>query len=118
MHGRRFLIAKRAMRSGTPPDIPCSAARLPGRCGRGGKLIEFYEVGRLEQYNFKDDLGERTNLARRLPRKAAELHAPLRRWRASVKAVMPPPITRGPLADARGSAKGPQRGSRATSVSE
>lgn len=52
-----------------------------GSVRSGGKLIEFYENGRLEQYNFNDDLGERTNLARRLPRKAAGLYAPLKRWR-------------------------------------
>jgi hypothetical protein len=65
--------------------VPAGAVRPEG------KLIESNENGRLEQYNFKDDLGERTNLARRLPRKAAELHALLKRWRASVKAVMPSP---------------------------
>jgi len=55
------------------------------------KLIEFYEDGRLELYNLKEDLGERTNLAHRLPKKASELHALLKRWRASVNAVMPSP---------------------------
>lgn len=55
------------------------------------KLIEFYEDGRLELYNLKDDLGERTNLARRLPEKVAELHRMLRRWRASVNGGMPSP---------------------------
>jgi len=55
------------------------------------KLIEFYEDGRLELYNLKDDLGERSNLVRRLPKKTAELHALLKRWRASVNAVMPSP---------------------------
>jgi arylsulfatase A len=53
------------------------------------KLIEFYEDGRLELFNLKDDIGERRNLARREPKKAAELHAMLTRWRESVKAVMP-----------------------------
>lgn len=37
------------------------------------------------------DLGERSNLARRLPKKAAELHGLLKRWRTSVNAVMPSP---------------------------
>jgi arylsulfatase A-like enzyme len=53
------------------------------------KLIEFYEDGRLELFNLKDDVGERRNLTRKEPRKAAELHAMLQRWRESVKAVMP-----------------------------
>jgi hypothetical protein len=65
--------------------VPAGAVR------QRGKLIEFHEDGRLEQYNLKDGLGERINLARRLPRKAAGLHALPKRWRASVKAVMPSP---------------------------
>jgi hypothetical protein len=53
------------------------------------KLIEFYEDGRLELFNLKDDVGERRNPTRKEPRKAAELHAMLKRWRESVKAIMP-----------------------------
>ena len=53
------------------------------------KLIEFYEDGRLELFNLKNDISERQNLARKEPRKAAELHAMLKRWRQSVKATMP-----------------------------
>jgi arylsulfatase A len=55
------------------------------------KLIEFYEDGRLELFNLKDDIGERRNLVRADPKKAAELHALLKRWRESVGAVMPAP---------------------------
>ena len=63
----------------------------PGGAIRKGdyKLIEFYEGGRLELFNRKDDIGERVNLTRKEPRKAAELHAMLKRWRESVKASMP-----------------------------
>ena len=63
----------------------------PGGAIRKGdyKLIEFYEDGRLELFNLKNDIGERQNLARKEPRKAAELHAMLQRWRESVKAAMP-----------------------------
>ena len=53
------------------------------------KLIEFYEDGRLELFNLRDDIGERQNLVRKQPAKAAALHAMLKRWRESVKAVMP-----------------------------
>ena len=53
------------------------------------KLIEFFEDGRLELYNLKDDLGEKTNLADRLPRKRDELHKLLKDWRAAVGAPMP-----------------------------
>jgi arylsulfatase A len=53
------------------------------------KLIEFYEDGRLELYNLKEDIGEHRNLVRKFPERAAELHELLKRWRASVNAVMP-----------------------------
>ena len=66
---------------------------VPGGAVRQGdwKLIEFYEDGRLELFNLKDDPGERKNLAAREPKRVAELHALLKRWRAEVRAVMPSP---------------------------
>jgi arylsulfatase A-like enzyme len=63
-----------------------------GSIGSGDfKLIEFYEDGRLELFNIKEDTGERTNLAQKLPKKAADLRALLDHWRASVHATMPKP---------------------------
>jgi arylsulfatase A-like enzyme len=53
------------------------------------KLIEFYEDNRLELFDLAEDPGERKNLARTLPKVAAELHGLLRNWRRSVKATMP-----------------------------
>ena len=55
------------------------------------KLIEFYEDGRLELYNLKDDIGEKENLAVKMPGKAAELQGRLAAWRKSVGAKMPMP---------------------------
>lgn len=55
------------------------------------KLIEFYEDGRPELFNLRDDPGEKANLARKLPKKAAELHSLLKRWRGQVNARMPEP---------------------------
>ncbi len=68
----------------------------PGGSVRAGdwKLIEFYEDGRLELFNLKDDPGERRNLVRREHKRAAELHAMLKRWRTSVNAAMPAPNPR------------------------
>jgi arylsulfatase A-like enzyme len=65
----------------------------PGGFIRAGdwKLIEFYEDGRLELYNLKDDLGERNNLAARMPARARELQAKLAAWRQALKAAMPRP---------------------------
>jgi arylsulfatase A-like enzyme len=53
------------------------------------KLLEFFEDGRLELYNLKEDLGEKTNLAPRMPDKTRELHAKLVAWRKAVGAAMP-----------------------------
>jgi arylsulfatase A len=55
------------------------------------KLIEFYEDGRLELYNLKDDIGEKENLALKMPEKAAELQGMLASWRKLVGADMPTP---------------------------
>jgi len=65
----------------------------PGGAVRAGdwKLIEWYEDGRLELFNLKDDLGEQHNLAAQHPEKVRELHAKLKAWRESVGARMPEP---------------------------
>jgi arylsulfatase A-like enzyme len=63
----------------------------PGGAIRRGdwKLIEFYEDNRIELYDVVKDPGERTNLARREPKRAGALGAALHHWRRSVRAVMP-----------------------------
>jgi len=53
------------------------------------KLIEYFEDGRLELYNLKDDIGEQNNLARKMPEKAGQLHEFLKKWRESVNAPVP-----------------------------
>ena len=53
------------------------------------KLMEFFEDGRLELYNLKEDIGESKNLATEMPDKAKELHVKMIAWRESVKAPMP-----------------------------
>jgi arylsulfatase A len=53
------------------------------------KLIEFYEDGRLELYNLARDIGESEDLSKSEPKRAAELHAALKKWRQSVDAAMP-----------------------------
>ncbi|HTT64249.1 MAG TPA: sulfatase [Bryobacteraceae bacterium] len=55
------------------------------------KLIEFFEDGRQELFNLKEDIGERRNLAQREPRIRARLHDRLRGWRSEVSAAMPTP---------------------------
>ena len=65
----------------------------PGATIRDGdwKLIEFYHYNNFELYNLAKDPGERTDLAKRNPRKAAELRAKLSAWQKRMKAKMPAP---------------------------
>lgn len=53
------------------------------------KLVEFFEDGRLELYNLKDDIGEKNNLIDKLPEKAKELHQKLIAYRKATGAQMP-----------------------------
>ncbi len=55
------------------------------------KLMEFFEFGRLELYNLREDPGERNDLATQMPSKARELHARLVAWRKDVGAKLPTP---------------------------
>ena len=61
-----------------PHYLPRHHAK-PGSAIRIGdwKLIQSYEDGRQELYNLKRDIGEKNNLAKRMPQKAAELKARL-----------------------------------------
>ena len=65
----------------------------PGASIRDGdwKLIEFYHYNNFELYNLAKDPGERTDLAKRNPRKAAQLRAKLSAWQKQMKAKMPVP---------------------------
>ena len=65
----------------------------PGGAVRDGdwKLIEWYEDGRLELFNLRDDLGEQNDLATAMPEKARELQKMLADWRRTVGAQMPTP---------------------------
>lgn len=57
------------------------------------KLIKFYEDNNVELYNLGDDVGEKNNLADKMPEKAAVLRKKLEDWLKSVDAQMP---TRNP----------------------
>lgn len=65
----------------------------PAAAVRAGdwKLIEFFEDGRLELYNLKDDIGEGHNRAKEMPEKVAELQTTLHQWFITVDAQMPGP---------------------------
>lgn len=53
------------------------------------KLIEYFDDGRTELYDLKNDLGESTNLVDQHPEKARELLEQLQNWRKQVGAKMP-----------------------------
>ena len=68
----------------------------PGSSVRAGdyKLIEFFEDGRLELYNLREDVSEERNLVSREPALAARLHQMLCAWRVAVEAKLPQPNPR------------------------
>ena len=65
----------------------------PGAAIRVGdwKLIEFYEFGEAELYNFATDPGEQKNLAVQEPDRLDDLRQQLRQWQENLHARMPQP---------------------------
>ena len=55
------------------------------------RLVEFYEDGRVELFNLRDDPTEKTDLASTMPDRAMQLRQQLKSWRAKVGAQMPTP---------------------------
>ncbi len=53
------------------------------------KLIEFFEDGKLELYNLREDIGETKNLAEEIPDKTKELHQRMKAWRKKLDAPVP-----------------------------
>ncbi|AQQ10393.1 Arylsulfatase [Sedimentisphaera cyanobacteriorum] len=74
---------------GNQGGSPSSAVR----CG-DYKLIEWFESGKLELFNLKEDIGEKNDLADKMPGKVKELHKMLVDWRKEVDAKMPMPNPR------------------------
>lgn len=65
----------------------------PGSSVRDGdyKLIEFFEDGRLELYDLRQDIGENLNLVDKQPKEVARLHRVLTEWREGIEAKIPHP---------------------------
>jgi arylsulfatase A-like enzyme len=55
------------------------------------RLVEFYEDNRIELYNLRDDVGEKSDLATKDPSRADALRKRLHAWRDEVGAQMPTP---------------------------
>ena len=66
---------KSGWRLGLPEGVPNIAHSKPDSVIRDGdwKFLRFYEDGREELYNLKDDIGESKNLIASIPKKATEL---------------------------------------------
>jgi arylsulfatase A len=58
------------------------------------KLLEYFEDNHIELYDLSNDIGERNDLAEKMPEKAEELRKSLDAWRKDVKAQMPTRNTR------------------------
>ena len=84
---------------------------LPGGAVRAGdwKLIEFFEDGRQELYNLREDVGEKNNLAMSQPAKVKELHEKLTAWREQTGALMPTPTSGSAGSDVKQTRKRQQR---------
>jgi hypothetical protein len=74
------------------PHYANQGSRPGGAVRRGNyKLIEYYEDGRYELYDLKQDISETRNLAAEKPDVVKRLAANLASWRKSVGAKMPTP---------------------------
>lgn len=73
------------------PHYYFSGGSTPASAVRSGdyKLLEYFEDGRLELYNLKNDPSEKHNLIEEQTKLTVELFGKLKQWRKSVAAQMP-----------------------------
>lgn len=83
----------------------------PGGAVRAGdwKLIEWYEDGKLELFDLKQDLSEQHDVSDQHPDRVRQLHAQLDAWRKAVGARMPTPNPRYDPAEQDGRSDKPAR---------
>ena len=72
------------------PHYSNHGMQSPGGAVRSGdyKLLEYYETGRIQLFDLKNDVGEQHDLSVREPEKVAQLKEMLHYWRKSVGARM------------------------------
>jgi arylsulfatase A-like enzyme len=70
------------------------------------KLVEWFDGMRCELFNVREDIGEKDDLAAKMPDKVAALRGQLHDWRKSVAARMPTP---NPNYNSSGAKRGPQQ---------
>ncbi len=66
------------------------------------KLIEFFEDGKLELFNLRDDIGEEHDRSRDEPQRAKDLHRKLKNWQQEIEAMIPK-VNRNYMPPQRGS---------------
>ena len=78
------------------PNYAFHGANRLGSAIREGpwKLIERFDDGSVELYNLADDLSEKTDLAGKMPERAAAMKAKLHAWRKETQASMPTRVKR------------------------
>jgi arylsulfatase A-like enzyme len=82
-------LGRRALYWHYPHYHPGGAAPYGAICDGDDRLIEFYEDGKVELYDLAQDVGEKSDLAAKMPQKRDELLARLHQWRKEVGAQMP-----------------------------
>jgi len=72
------------------PHYSNHGMQSPGGAVRSGdyKLLEYYETGRVQLFDLKNDVGEQHDLSTREPEKVTQLKEMLNLWRESVGARM------------------------------
>ncbi len=75
------------------PHYSNHGMQSPGGAVRAGdyKLLEYFENNTVQLFNLREDIGERQDVSRVEPEKAAELRSLLHAWRKRVSAWMPRP---------------------------
>ncbi len=73
------------------PGMKETWRQTPGSAMRQGdwKLIEYFEDGKLELFNLKNDIGEQNELSKKYPDKLKELKNDLIQWRKDFHAPVP-----------------------------
>jgi len=74
----------------SPTGRPHSTGDSNSSAVRNGdyKLIEFFDQGRVELYNLKEDISESKNLSKEMPEKTQELQQILHNWKKEINAYV------------------------------
>lgn len=93
LRGEKYVDNGRAIFWHSPVPRPTSTGDRANTAVRKGayKLIDFYEEGRVELYNIKEDISEENDLSISNPKKTEELKKLIFDWRKEVNAFIKKP---------------------------